>query len=56
MLKALWKAFVDSLVGNEENLASFKMHRLPNSIIKCKYHIYPIWDQNDQNTDFSIFD
>jgi len=36
MLKALWRAFVDGLVNNDEKVASSK--NTPNSTLECKNH------------------
>lgn len=45
-LKALWRVFVDSLIDNNERVASFK-YTLPNARLECKKHISS--DQNGEN-------
>ena len=48
MLKALWRAFVDSLIDNDEKVASSKKH------IRFKTRVqkpYPIYDKNNGQID-----
>ena len=46
MLKALWRAFVDGLIDNDEKIASSKKRTKFKARVQKPY---PTWDQNSQN-------